>query len=395
MSIGRTLLFLAIVIAVLGGGHYYLWARLVRDPGWPAPWPLVGTVAVVALGLFLPFGMIGGRFLPRDLGEWVALLAFAWMGAGFYLILLCFAGDLSRLLLEGGLALRARLGGGASPLDPERRQLVAQGIAGATLVAAGAFTAAGVRAATGEVQVKEVPVRLPRLPPALSGLTIAQLTDVHVGPTLSRRFVEALVERTRALKPDLVVITGDLVDGTVARLAEHVAPLAKLDPRFGTFFVTGNHEFYSGPEEWLAHLARLGIRTLRNERVSIGDAGASLDLAGVGDPPAGGFGAGWAYEPQKAFEGRDPERELVLLAHQPRSIDEAAKGGAGLQLSGHTHAGQMWPFGAAVRLAQPYVEGLHRHGALTQIYVSSGTGYWGPPLRGGTAAEITKLVLTP
>ncbi len=199
--------------------------------------------------------------------------------------------------------------------------------------------------------LKEVGVRLKRLPRALQGTTIVQLTDVHVGPTIRRGFVEEIVARTNALAPDLVVITGDLVDGSVEELREHVAPLANLRARYGVFFVTGNHEYYSGAEEWCEELPRLGIRVLRNERVVIGEGKDSFDLAGIDDAHAYQYGNGHGAELERAVAGRDPERELVLLAHQPKALFGAVKHGVGLQLSGHTHGGQLWPWKYLVRPA--------------------------------------------
>jgi hypothetical protein len=218
-----------------------------------------------------------------------------------------------------------------------------------------------------------------------------------VGSVLGRRFVERVVERTNALRPDLVAIVGDLVDGTPATIGLAVEPLSRLRAPYGVFFVTGNHEYYSGVEEWLAHLPRLGLRVLANERVEVGDrspGGARFDLAGVNDWHAGRFGEERGPDLGRALAGRSLDRALVLLAHQPAQIEEASRAGVGLQLSGHTHGGQMWPFGAMVGLQQPYVSGLHRHGLVTQIYVSRGTGFWGPPIRVFAPAEITTIVLT-
>jgi predicted MPP superfamily phosphohydrolase len=171
-----------------------------------------------------------------------------------------------------------------------------------------------------------------------------------------------------------------------------VAPLAGLKSRQGVYFVTGNHEYYAGVNEWLAHLPTLGVRVLRNERVAVGDGTHTFDLAGVDDWSARGM-PGHGPDLARAVEGRDAARELVLLAHQPRAIHEAAKHGVGLQLSGHTHGGQIWPWNFAVKLQQPYVAGLARHNKDTQLYVSRGTGYWGPPMRLGAPAEITRIRL--
>jgi predicted MPP superfamily phosphohydrolase len=240
----------------------------------------------------------------------------------------------------------------------------------------------------------EVPVRLPRLPPALDGLTVVQISDLHVGPTIRQREVDRVVAQANALRPDVVAITGDLVDGTVRELGPIVEGLARLRARYGVHFVTGNHEYYSGVDAWLPYLGRLGIRVLRNERVEIGDAGARLDLAGVDDWHAGRYGRGHGYDLGRALEGRDPERALVLLAHQPLGVEAGIRAGMGLQLSGHTHGGQIFPFNLAVRAAFRYVKGLHRlDGGEGSIYVSRGTGYWGPPMRLGVPPEIARITL--
>jgi predicted MPP superfamily phosphohydrolase len=240
--------------------------------------------------------------------------------------------------------------------------------------------------------VATVEVPLAKLPAASDGTTIVQLSDLHVGAMIGRAFVEDVVRRTNALDPDLVAITGDLVDGSVPNLWDSLAPLAELRARHGVYFVTGNHEYFSGVDAWLTALPRLNIRVLDNERVAIGAGSGGFDLAGVHDYGARRMPEGPRSDMAKALAGRDPERACVLLAHQPKSVEEAASFGVGLQLSGHTHGGQIWPFSYFVRLAQPYLAGLHRHGD-TQIYVNPGTGYWGPPMRLGTRAEITRIVL--
>jgi hypothetical protein len=233
---------------------------------------------------------------------------------------------------------------------------------------------------------------LARLPKALDGLTIAQLSDVHIGPSLGSRFLKDVVRTVNELSPDLVAITGDLVDGSVEQLGGIVAELANLQSRHGTFFVTGNHEYYSGAQSWCDELSSLGIRVLRNERVAIEQDGHGFDLAGIDDAQAARFGNGHGADLGRAILGRDPTRELVLLAHQPKAVVEAQEHGVGLQLSGHTHGGQLWPFNWLVKLQQPVVAGLEMIGK-TWIYVSCGTGYWGPPMRLGAPAEVTQIVL--
>jgi predicted MPP superfamily phosphohydrolase len=240
--------------------------------------------------------------------------------------------------------------------------------------------------------VKKIRIALRRMQPKKVGYRIVQLSDIHVGPTIGRKFIEQIVAQTNALDPDVIVITGDLVDGSVAILRDAVAPLAALKAKDGVFFVTGNHEYYSGVDEWLAHLPSLGIRVLRNERVVLGEGSDAIELAGVDDWSARGFGHGHGADLGQALAGRDRGRVLILLAHQPKQIIEAAREDVDLQLSGHTHGGQMFPFGYLVGLQQPYVAGFHMHEG-TALYVSRGTGYWGPPMRVGSPAEITQIEL--
>lgn len=281
----------------------------------------------------------------------------------------------------------------AEPPSPSRRAFIARAAAGGALVGTSGLVTLGVRNALGDIDRPLVEVRLPRLPPQLSGLRIVQISDVHIGPILDRRFIERVVDEVNALRPDVVAITGDLVDAPVSLIGADLAPLARLRPRWGTWFVTGNHEYYAGIDGWSEHLATLGVRTLLNERVTIGDA-VTLDLAGTPDDHGGRFLPDHAPDLPRALAGRDPDRPLVLLAHRPNGIVGAADAGVGLQLSGHTHGGQLWPFGAAVAMTHPYVAGLHQHTQDTWIYVSRGTGFWGPPMRVGAPAEITTVVLT-
>jgi len=306
----------------------------------------------------------------------------------FLLFTAVLATDAGRLLVA--IARRITANG---VVDAERRTFIARVAATSIAAVVSGLSVIAVRSALRPVEVRRVRVRLARLPRAHHGLTIAQITDLHVGPTIGRDVVEDIVERTNALAPDIVAITGDLVDGSVSVLRDAVAPLAKLRARHGVFFVTGNHEYFSGADAWLSELQRLGIRVLSNERVSIGENDSSFDLGGIDDRSAHRYGGlAPAAAVSRALEGRDPKRELVLLAHQPLSLFDAAPFGVGLQISGHTHGGQIWPFGYLVRLQQKFFPGLHRHGDA-QIYVSRGTGYWGPPMRLAQPAEITQLTL--
>ncbi len=379
--VGLLIVFLGLVLAVMGGLHYYFWARLVRDTALSAPWRQIATAALWVLALSMPVSMVlrRGRLA---IGRIVAWPAFVWMGMLVILATTLLAADIVLLLLHAG--------GGMA--DPQRRLLVERVLGATAAAVAAGLGAFALREGTKRVAVREIEVALDRLPKQLDGFTIVQLTDVHVGGrTIDRPFVEEMVATSNALDPDLIAITGDLVDGKVSDLHHQVEPLGSLQATHGVYFVTGNHEYYSGPDEWLAHLRTLGVRVLRNERVAIGHGAESFDLAGVDDYNANGY-PGHGPDLAGAVAGRDPARELVLLAHQPREVHRAAAHGVGLQLSGHTHGGQIWPWSYAVKLQQPYVAGLVRH-STTQLYISRGTGYWGPPMRLGAPAEITRIRL--
>jgi predicted MPP superfamily phosphohydrolase len=233
------------------------------------------------------------------------------------------------------------------------------------------------------------------LPQALHGFSIAQISDVHVGPTIKRGFVERIVRRVNALNADMIAVTGDLVDGSVQQLSAHTAPLAGLTARHGAYFVTGNHEYYSGERAWTDEIRRLGMRVLKNEHVVLDHDGTSLVLAGVTDYSAHHFDPAQRSDPAAALRGAPADAGAkILLAHQPSSASAAAQAGFDVQISGHTHGGQFWPWNLFIHLFQPFTSGLHRLKNLW-IYVSRGTGYWGPPNRFGVPSEITRIRLVP
>jgi hypothetical protein len=352
----------------------------VRDAAWPAPWGSILTFAVFALAVLVPVAFVAVQRLPRAANAPIAWVVYTWLGFALYLFLLTVLADAGRLIAAAA---------GALPRDPERRQLLARAIAGSVGVVAGIIGVTGLANVARGFTVERVRVPLAKLPRSASGYSIVQLTDVHIGPTIGRAFLARVVAAANALAPDMVVITGDLVDGTVERLGELVEPLRDLRARDGVFFVTGNHEYYSGADAWIAHLATMGIRVLRNERVAIGEA---FDLAGVDDASAHRVLASHGQDVGKAVAGRDPARAVVLLAHQPKAVKDASRFDVDLQISGHTHGGQLVPFNWISRLDQPFIAGLHRV-KDTWIYVSSGTGYWGPPVRVGSHAEVTRIEL--
>jgi predicted MPP superfamily phosphohydrolase len=377
MSVWRLVIFITIAFSITAGIHYFLWIRLARDPAWPAPIVRGLGWAFFALAASIPAGMIAARSLSREAAAPLSWFSYTWMGVMFVLFLTLLPMELVRV--------GARLGG----VDPERRVALARILAGAAGVIGVLESGVGLASVLRRVKVETVRVPMAKLPKALSGYKIVQLSDIHVGPTIGRAFIEQIVRTTNALEPDMVAITGDLVDGSVADLGALCEPLKELRAKDGVFFVTGNHEYYSGADAWIAYLEKLGIRVLRNERLELRD---GLDLAGVDDTSAHNFGHGHGQDVARAMKDRDASKALVLLAHQPKAVLEACKHGVDLQLSGHTHGGQIWPWGYAVRLDQPHVAGLHDHEG-TAIYVSRGTGYWGPPMRVAAAPEITRIEL--
>ncbi len=235
--------------------------------------------------------------------------------------------------------------------------------------------------------VKRVEVPLKNLPEAFDGFTIAQVSDLHVGPTIGREYAQKVTDIVNGLKPDAIALTGDFVDGSTEDLAEGVSPLAQLKAPDGVFFVTGNHEFYWDANAWALKFGELGARVLLNRHAVITRGGQSIVVAGVLDYSAGG-----QSNPIEALQGAPMETTKILLAHQPASYAAAHKAGFDLQLSGHAHGGQYFPFSLLIRFFQKYHQGLNLHDGM-YVYVSNGTGYWGPPLRTFVPAEITLLTL--
>jgi hypothetical protein len=282
--VGRFLTFIAVAFSLLGGIHYYLWRRLVRDPAWRPPWQLVGGVLVGLLAASIVLSLILGRG-AGDVRKAFAWPGYIWLGVMFLFLVAFAALDLLRVA-----ALLARRTAGAAALSEDRRLFLARISAAAAASVVASVSAIALRAGRRAPPIKPLTIRLARLPVEQHGFSIVQLTDIHIGPTLGRDFVQDIVDRTNALSPDLIAITGDLVDGRVADLGPAIAPLAELRAKHGVFFVTGNHEYFSGAAEWVNELTRIGIRVLQNERVSIGNGGAAFDLAGVDDPTAVHYG---------------------------------------------------------------------------------------------------------
>ena len=371
IPMSRTFILLAALLAYIG-------VRLLPDLGLGPAGLLAGALTLAGFALCIPRGLRARTFAVgrrARFGMWAGLIA---IGAFSTLLVLTMLRDGVLLIVYLTVALfDARL-----PLAA-----IVQSSAWAVPLLTVGLTAIGYHNARRVAAVRHVDVPIEGLPVPLAGFRIAQITDLHVGPTIGREHVEAVVEAVNALDADLIAITGDLVDGTVRQLSTHTAPLARLSARHGTFFVTGNHEYYSGVRPWIGELRRLGVNVLLNEHVVIEHQGAPLVVAGVTDFSAHHFEPQHRSDPHAAIAGAPSDAAKVLLAHQPRSALQAATAGFHLQLSGHTHGGQFVPWNWFVRFQQPFTAGLERLGHLW-VYTSRGTGYWGPPKRIGAPAEI-------
>lgn len=407
-SIVRYAVFFSLMGTLSVLTHVYLYRRIFRDTSGHPGWRTAGVAAMAAMCLLMLGSRLFAFVLPEGLVTYLATVGWTWMGIAIYLLLAFWVLGGAQWVHARVERWRSRPSAPATPatapsptpaeppahtlVSPERRQFLARATAGGALLATSGIVGYGAWRAFHQPVVNRIAVRLPGLPKALDGFTLVQLSDVHVGPVIQRRFMDAVVEQCNALKPDLMVITGDLVDGSVSELGHAVSALGNLRSRHGTYFVTGNHEYYSGDEEWTDALERMRIGVLRNRFVSIGEPGASFDLAGVDDWGAARSGYDRRYDLTQALAGRDPDRPSVLLAHQPANWREAAKAGIGLQLSGHTHGGQFFPFNMVISAIWEHDAG-HFEENGRHLYVSRGTGFWGPPVRVAAPPEIVHVTL--
>jgi len=273
-------------------------------------------------------------------------------------------------------------------LDVDKREFLEKSLSIGILSLIGPTTAYGFYSARKGPTIINQDIYLKNLPDSFENFTIAQISDLHVGPTIKKPYVEKVVNQISTINPDLIAITGDMVDGSIDYLRRDLEPLSQVVAKYGTYFVTGNHEYYSGAERWLDETDRMGFTNLVNDNKLITIKDQNIALAGVNDYRAHQIIPSHRSNPQAALKGINSKKVKILLAHQPSSIFQANEAGFDLQISGHTHGGQFWPFTYPTKKANPYLSGLHNHNG-TQIYVNSGTGYWGPPLRLGVTAEIT------
>ncbi|GAB1691516.1 metallophosphoesterase [Krasilnikovia sp. M28-CT-15] len=352
------------------------WTLLLAGNHWPTAVVTGGTVLAAAALVSFPPLMIAGHGRHLD---WAARIADTELGVIWVLFTWALLGNLLRaVLVLAGVA------------DPVRSRLVSVAVVGITLV----LLCWGYAEAMRVPRVRRVEVRLDRLGPALDGLRVVLITDTHYGPIDRARWSAGVTEVINSLEPDVVAHTGDIADGEVAARRAQAAPLADVRAGLARVYVTGNHEYFSGAQRWVEHMATLGWEALHNRHIVVERGGDRLVIAGVDDRTAGGSGVpGHHADHTAALTGTDPDLPVLLLAHQPQQIDGAVAHGVDLQLSGHTHGGQIWPFHYLVRTDQPVLQGLSRHGERTQLYTSRGTGFWGPPFRVFAPSEVTLLTL--
>ncbi|MEV6715556.1 metallophosphoesterase [Lentzea sp. NPDC051208] len=387
------LLLLGVPVAL---GHLYLWRRLVVDTTQPRTLGRrIGAVAIVGAFLMLMSALVVTRRVPPEYGKFFAWPGFIWLAVLFYLAIALGVAEVPRrILLRRATLAPVPVAAGPAPAepveivpDPSRRLFISRSVAIGSGIAAGGVVGYGMTQALGAPQLLNVPVTLDKLRPSLSGFRIAVVSDIHLGPLLGRSHTERIVRMINEQEADVVAIVGDLVDGTVAELGEAAAPLRDLVSKHGSFFVTGNHEYFSGHEQWIAELDRLGVNPLRNEGLTVA---GGIEVVGVNDVTGKSYNDGPDFD--RALTGRDRNNPVVLLSHQPVQVADASSRGVDLQLSGHTHGGQMVPFNFLVPLQQPSTAGLSKVDG-TWLYTSRGAGFWGPPVRVGAPPDITMIEL--
>ncbi|GFG53605.1 metallophosphatase [Mycolicibacterium agri] len=392
-------MFIVILGTVLGAMHLYVWKRLIKDTTARGRMRRVLTAALVVMLLVLVAALVLPKLVGLPESPWVAWPGFVWFGLLVYLFLTLLVLEPVRLVLWVALRRRTRATAEMLPVESakseesaiNRRVFIARAGAAVAGAASVGLVGVGMASALGPPQLTRLPVALRRLDPAFDGFRIAVVSDIHLGPLAGRSHAERIVRTINETESDLVAIVGDLVDGTVDKLGAAAEPLQDLAARDGAFFVTGNHEYFvDDTASWLRELDRLGVQPLRNENTAIRRGAAAFDLAGVNDLAGGDQSDPPDFD--RALAGVDTSRPTILLAHQPVQVTDAAKRGVDLQLSGHTHGGQMWPFHYIVRAAQPALAGLSTVNG-TQLYVTRGAGFWGPPVRVGAPPDITVLTL--
>ncbi len=383
---------MGIILSVYAIGYSYMGWRLIVPFQLQAPYK---QFAWIGLGLMflIPFStFIFMRFAEKysDALSWVGYISLGFLSFVFVSLLLR---DVVWMLGFGGQKLFSLISSSPQTFDAAKREFLLQTTNLGVLGVAGTLTAYGVYEARKKPGIVNVDIPIAKLPKEFDGFRIVQISDIHAGLTIKRDFIETIAEEIKTLSPDLIAFTGDMADGSVPHLKYDLEPLANVYAPHGKFFITGNHEYYSGVEQWVAHARDMGYDVLMNEHRTVTKNGASFVLAGVTDYSGGGFSPAHKSDPAKALNGAPKESAKILLAHQPRTLFHVNDLDLDLVLMGHTHGGQFFPWNLVATIGQPFIKGLNKYNDRTWAYVSKGTGYWGPPVRVGARSEITVLTL--
>ena len=382
-------MFFIIALGVLWLMHGYVAWRIIPTLGFSSSQTILAYTTVFILSL-LPILPI---VLRMSGNESKLIDKFSFLGytsLGFFTLSFIFL--FTKDFIIQFISIFSNLVDTEQPIDNSKRDFIKKSISISMITLAGSATVYGFYSARKGPFIIKHDIYLKNLPDAFESFSIAQISDLHVGPTIKRPYVEDVLEKISRLNPDLIAVTGDLVDGSVKYLKSELQPLKDMIAPYGTFFVTGNHEYYSGVDLWLDETDRLGMKNLINSNELISRSGDQIAIAGITDLKAHQIKPAHRSDPGLALRSVPDNITKIVLAHQPNSIHSVHEIGADLQLSGHTHGGQFWPFTYLTKLVNPYIAGFYDHYG-TQIYVNRGTGYWGPPLRIGVPAEITLIRL--
>jgi predicted MPP superfamily phosphohydrolase len=386
------LIWIGIMVSVLSIGYFYMAWRLIIPFHLDAPYKQAAWTVLTLMYLipFSSFFMV--RFAEKYSGlySWIGYVSLGFLS--FVFVALVFR-DVAWLVGLGCEKLLSILSSTPQTFDAAKRDFLIQTTNLGVLGVAGTLTAYGVYEARKKPGIVNVDIPIASLPKEFDGFRIVQISDIHAGLTIKRDFIETVADEVKKLSPDLIAFTGDMADGSVAHLKYDLEPLANIYAPHGKFFVTGNHEYYSGVDQWTTHAREMGYDVLMNEHRLVTKNGASIVLGGVTDYGGGGFSPAHKSDPAKAFAGAPADTARLMMAHQPRSLFHINELGIDLVMMGHTHGGQFFPWNLVATIGQPFIKGLNKFGEKTWAYVSKGTGYWGPPVRVGARSEITVLTL--
>ncbi len=383
------IVFLSVSTLIVLSMHYYLWLRLIRDTGLNRVLGGIGTYLMIVLAISFPMALFVDKIAPAQYSFPLLWLSYFWIGVMMLLFFLLFSMDMIKIVIY---LFDKLTWAGEEVINPERREFVSAVIGALASASVLIASGIGVKNYYSTAVVKKYSVRLNKLPETFKGFKIVQISDLHIGQMMTGETLKLIVEQVNNLKPDLIAITGDIADGSTAKLLQDVKPLKNLKALKGVYFVTGNHEYYSGVKEWTVAIEKMGIKVLNNENLRITRGSDYFYLAGVTDHEGRRFGKKHAANYKKALFGLENNIKKILLAHQPIAVQKATEFGTDLVLAGHTHGGQIWPFNYFVYLQQPYLKGFYEYKG-TMLYVNQGTGCWGPPMRLGSQNEITQFTL--